>query len=49
MSTVNLKSLIVAVGRMGYLQCQIKYDQTGEKLMSIEEKWITNRIQHDTY
>lgn len=30
-------------------QRQIKYDQTGEKLMSIEEKWITNRIQHDTY
>ncbi len=30
-------------------QRQIEYEQVGEKLMSIEEKWITNRIQHDTY
>ncbi len=30
-------------------QHQIEYEQAGEKLMSIEEKWITNRIQHDTY
>ena len=30
-------------------QRQIEYEQAGEMLMSIEENWITNRIQHDTY
>ncbi|WP_146191133.1 hypothetical protein [Sphingobacterium athyrii] len=30
-------------------QRQIEYEQTGQKLLSIEEKWISNRIQHDTY
>ncbi len=30
-------------------QRQIEYEQTGQKLLSIEEKLISNRIQHDTY